>query len=347
MIKSQYKFIELQLRHPFAIAKFTRTTTPVLLLKLSLNGLDGYGEASMVPYMGESPATAQAFLEKIDWAKIKFPFDFETVIACLDDLAPGNTAVKAAIDIALNDLAGKIEGKPCWEIYGTSPSAMPVTSYTIGIDTPAVIAEKVALSEDFKVIKLKLGRDNDMEIVQTVRKLTSKPLYIDANQGWNDRIKAIDLIYWLHDQGAIFIEQPMDKTDVEGNAWLAQRSPIPIIADEAVQRFSDIDKIKGAYHGINVKLMKCGGMFEAYKMITKAKQLGMRTMIGCMSETSCATLAGASLAPLCNWSDLDGPWLTTNNPFENPLMENGRYILDNTPGLGLKGGNDIFSSVTD
>jgi len=313
-----------------------------MLLKIEHEGVVGYGEASMVPYMGESYESADSFLLMVDWDKIQFPFNFEEIIAYLDSLAPGQPAIKAAIDIALNDIQGKLLNKPCYEIYEADPAKMPVTSYTIGIDTPEVIREKLKDAEAFKVIKVKLGRDNDQEIIETIRSMTSVPLYVDANQGWADKIKAIDLIYWLHNQGVVLIEQPMDKNNLDGNAWLTERSPIPLLADEAVQRLADMDKLKGAYHGINVKLMKSCGMYEGHQMILKARSFGMKVLIGCMSETSCATLAAAALAPLCNWADLDGPWLTRNNPFTDPAFENGKYILKNLPGLGLA---DITSDL--
>jgi L-alanine-DL-glutamate epimerase-like enolase superfamily enzyme len=336
-MQASYLSYNLELKHPFAIAKFSRTSTPLLLLKLSFEGHEGFGEASMVPYMGESYASATAFLAKVDWSRFTAPFNFPEIIAYLDAIDSGNPAVKAAIDIALNDLNGKLLNKPCYEIYGADPSKMPLTSYTIGIDTPEVIREKVADAKDFKVLKIKLGRDNDRELIRTIRSVSDLPLYIDANQGWTDRRQAIETIYWLHDQGAVLIEQPMDKADREGNAWLTGRSPIPILADEAFQRLSDLDDIRGAYHGINIKLMKSGGMYEAHQMILKARALGMKILIGCMSETSCATLAGIALAPLCDWADLDGPWLTSNNPFVAPEMKDGRYVLKNLPGLGLEG----------
>lgn len=308
-----------------------------MLLKLSYEGIEGYGEASMVPYMGESFETANLFLSKVDWQKFKFPFDFASIIQYLDSLDAGHPAIKAAIDIALNDINGKLLDKSCMEIYGAAASKMPVTSYTIGIDSLEVIREKVADAKNFKVLKIKLGRDNDKELIRTIRSVSDVPLYVDANQGWTDKAKAIDLIYWLHDQGVLLIEQPMDKQDKDGNAWLTARSPIPILADEAVQRLADLDDLKGAYHGINIKLMKSTGMYEAHQMILKARSFGMKILIGCMSETSCATLAGIALAPLCDWADLDGPWLTTNNPFKDPEMLEGRYVPTTLPGLGLEG----------
>ena len=342
-MKISCKPFELDLKHPFSISKFTRTSTPLMLIKIQYEDVVGYGEASMVPYMGESYETAQAFLNQVDLSQFHHPFIFEEIITYLDSIAPGQPAIKAAIDIALNDIDGKILNKPCYEIYSADLSKMPVTSYTIGIDTLEVIREKLKDAEQFKVIKVKLGRDNDREIIETIRRMTDVPLYVDANQGWTDRIKAIDLIYWLHQQGVLLIEQPMDKNDLDGNAWLTERSPIPLLADEAVQRLADMDQLKGAYHGINVKLMKSCGMYEGHQMILKARSFGMKVLIGCMSETSCATLAAAALAPLCNWADLDGPWLTLNNPFTNPPFENGKYSLKNLPGLGLEGvTSDLF-----
>ena len=336
-MEASYISYNLELKHPFAIAKHTRTSTPLLILKLRYEHVEGYGEASMVPYMGESYATSLAFLNKVDWSRMVYPFDFQEILVYLDSLASGHPAIKAAIDIALNDINGKLQNKPCYEIYGADPLKMPRTSYTIGIDSPEVIREKVADAAGFKVLKIKLGRENDRELINTIRSMTDLPLYVDANQGWTDRKKAIETIYWLHDQGVVLIEQPMDKNDLDGNAWLTGRSPIPILADEAVQRLSDMDQLRGAYHGINIKLMKSAGMYEAHQMILKARKFGMKVLIGCMSETSCATLAAAALAPLCDWADLDGPWLTKNNPFEHPEMKDGRYVLKNLPGLGLEG----------
>lgn len=342
-MKISCKEFELELKHPFSISKFTRTSTPLILLKINYEGFTGYGEASMVPYMGESYASAHAFLAKVDLNQFIHPFNFAEIHQYLDSLEAGNPAIKAAIDIALNDLNGKILNQPCYQIFGSDLAKMPVTSYTVGIDTPEVIREKLKDAEGFKVIKVKLGRDNDKELIQTIREVTDLPLYVDANQGWSDKKQAIDLCYWLHDQGVLLIEQPMDKNNLDGNAWLTERSPIPIIADEAVQRIGDLEKLRGAYHGINIKLMKSAGMYEGHQMILKARSFGMKILIGCMSETSIATLAGIALAPLCDWADLDGPWLTKNNPFKDPEMKDGRYVLNDLSGLGLVGDeNGLF-----
>ncbi|GGH11637.1 dipeptide epimerase [Mucilaginibacter phyllosphaerae] len=330
-----YQPFQLLLKHTFTIAKFSRTSTPLMLVQLTHAGQTGYGEASMVPYMGESHQSAAAFLSKVDVRQFKYPFNFAAITHYLDSLAPGQPAIKAAIDIALHDLDGKLQGRPCWQLLGSDAAKMPVTSYTIGIDTKDVMLQKVKEAEGLKVIKVKLGRDSDKELIETIRSVSAVPLYVDANQGWTDRQQSLDLIYWLQEQGVQLIEQPMPKADTDGNAWITEHSPIPIIGDEAVQRLADVDAAKGVYHGINIKLMKSAGMYEAKQMINRARELGLKILIGCMSETSCATLAAAALAPQCDWADLDGPLLTTNNPYPMPLMADGKWVLPADAGLGL------------
>lgn len=334
-MKLTYQPYQLELKHPFTISKFTRTATPLMLLQLHYEGFTGYGEASMVPYYHENLETATTFLQKVDLSRFHHPFNMTEILAYLDDLVVGNTNIKAAVDIAFHDLIGKIEQKPCYQLFGSDPQQMPVTSFTLGIDSPEVIIRKAQEAVDFKVIKIKLGKDNDEEIIRAIRSVTNVPLYVDANQGWTDRQKALNKIYWLYEQGVELIEQPMDKNNVDGNAWLTENSPIAIVGDEAVQRLADVEKAKGVYHGINVKIMKSAGMYEGHRMILKAKELGLKVLIGCMSETSCATLAAAALAPLCDWADLDGPFLTKNNPYQNPTFADGKYVLKEAFGLGL------------
>lgn len=335
-MKLTYRPFELLLRHTFTIAKFSRTSTPIMLIKIEHEGYTGHGEASMVPYMGESVQTATDFLNKVDAGRFKYPFDFAEIIHYLDDIAPGNPAVKAGIDIALHDLEGKLKQQPCWRLLGSDPIKMPLTSFTIGIDTPEVIIQKVKENPDCKIIKVKLGRDSDRDLIKTIRSVTDLPLFVDANQGWTDLQESLDLTHWLHEQGVLLIEQPMPKTDIDSNAWLTERSPVPIIGDESVQRLPDVEKAKGVYHGINIKLMKSAGVYGAHQMILKARELGLKLMIGCMSETSCATLAAAALAPQCDWADLDGPFLTSNNPYQMPGFRDGKWVLNKEPGLGIE-----------
>ncbi len=337
-MKINYQPFELELKYPFTIAKFSRTSTPLMLLELDFEGYKGFGEASMVPYMGESVETATAFLRKIDTSFFSYPFKMEEICSYLDDLAPGQPAIKAAVDIALHDLTGKIENKPCYELFDADPLKMPCTTYTIGMDKPEVVIKKVedALAHGFKLLKVKLGRDEDRLLMNTIRSVTNLPIYVDANQGWTNKHKGLEMAHWLQEHGVLLIEQPMAKEDLDGNAWLTANSPIPIIGDEAVQRLSDVLKAKDIYHGVNIKLMKSAGMYEASKMIKTARAEGLKILIGCMSETSVATLAGAALAPLCDWVDLDGPFLTANNPFKTPEFKEGAYMLKKRPGLGVE-----------
>ncbi len=323
------------LKYPFSISGFTRTSTPLMLIELEYEGQVGYGEASMVPYHGESVATATDFLDKVNVDQFKPPFNFDVIADYLDQLAPANPNIKAAIDIALHDLQGKLEGKPCHSYFGSKPEQMPPTSITIGMDKPEVILQKVKEAEPAHILKVKLGGDEDKRLIETIRSVTNKPLFVDANQGWKDRKQALEMVCWLQEQGVLLIEQPMDKTNWDDNAWVTAHSPIPILGDESIQRLADVDKAKGVYHGINIKLMKSAGMHEAFQMIKRARELDLKILIGCMSETSCATLAAAALAPLCDWADLDGPFLTQNNPFPMPEFKEGRWVLSNSPGLGL------------
>lgn len=331
-----WKPFDLKLKYPFRISGYSRTFTPLMLVKIGYDGKTGLGEASMVPYMGESVETASNFLSKLDLTDLKPPFDYDEIQRYLDSAAPGNPAVKAAVDIALHDLEGKLHGEPCYALLGADPRNMPLTSVTIGMDSPEIIVKKVNEAEAAHVLKVKLGSADDKILVETIRSVSAKKLYVDANQGWTNKEQALDFIFWLRDQGVELIEQPMSKTDHASNAWITERSPLPIIADESVQRLADIKHIKDSYHGINVKLMKSGGMHEAHQMIKRARELKLKVLIGCMSETSVATLAAAALAPLCDWADLDGPFLTSNNPFKMPGFEEGKWVLPVSDGLGVE-----------
>jgi len=331
-----YKPFELKLRYPFSISGFSRTFTPLILIEIRHEGLSGFGEASMVPYLGENIETASVYLSQVNLSWLNYPFNYDEVMAYLDSIAPGNPAIKAAIDIALHDLHGKIENKSCYQFFGADPENMPLSSVTIGMDVPQIVLQKVKEAELAHVLKVKLGSKADKVLIETIRSVSNKPLYVDANQGWTNKEQALDLIFWLQEMGVKLIEQPMAKADIRSNAWITERSPLPVIADEAVQRLQDIEQVKDAYHGINVKLMKSAGMHEAHKMILRARELGLKVLIGCMSETSIATLAAASLAPLCDWADIDGPFLTSNNPFKMPGFKNGKWILTNRAGLGIE-----------
>ena len=327
---------ELQLRHTFTVASYSRTTTPDVQVRIEYDGFTGHGEASIPPYLGQSVESVCNFLQKVELGQFSDPFQLEEILAYIDSLSPGDSAAKAAVDIALHDLVGQLLGQPWFRLWGLNPEKAPCTTFTIGIDTPEVVrAKTLECAEKFRILKVKVGLENDKEMIETIRSVTDLPLAVDANQGWKDRAKALDEIFWLKEHGVVMVEQPMPKERLDDNAWITERSPLPIYADEAIQRLKDLPAIRGAYNGINIKLMKCTGMREAYRMASWARAEGMRVMVGCMTETSCAVTAAAHLSPLADFADLDGNLLISNDLFEGVLVSDGRLILPDRPGLGL------------
>ncbi len=335
-LKLSFVPYDLKLRHVFTIANNSRTTTPVVLTQIEYDGIKGYGEASMPPYLGESHESVLKFLTGLNLSQFTDPYLMEDILDYVDKVSPGNHAAKASVDIALHDLLGKMMGKPWFRIWGLDPALAPNTSFTIGIDTPEIIKEKVAEAAPYKVLKVKLGAGSDKEIITTIRNLTDKPLCVDANQGWKEKNYALDMANWLKDKNVMFIEQPMPKTQADDIAWLTRNSPLPVMADEAIQDANDLMAAKGIYSGVNIKLMKCGGMNAAFKMAQVAKLMGMKIMIGCMTETSCAVSAAAQLAPLAKWADLDGNLLISNDCYEGMKIVDGKITLNETPGIGIQ-----------
>ncbi len=326
----------LALRHAFGIASNTRTSTPAMLVEVEHDGVTGYGEAAMPPYLGESQETAAAFLAKVNLGQFRDPFCLEEILPSIDALAPGNTAAKAAVDIALHDWVGKKLGAPWHRIWGLDVAKAPLTSFTIGIDTPEIVREKTRDASIYRIIKVKLGRDaaTDRQLIETIREVTDTPITVDANQGWADREAALKMIEWLAERRVNFIEQPMPKAALDDTAWLRERSPLPLIADESCQRLVDVAKLQGVFDGINLKLMKCTGLREAHKMITLARALNLKVMLGCMTETSCAISAAAQLSPLVDWADLDGALLIKDDPFDGAKFTDGKIIPTNGAGIG-------------
>ena len=333
---------DLRLNHTFTIANSSRNSTPDMLTALEFDGITGYGEASMPPYLGESVETATKFFSLLDLGQFKDPFQMDDILAYVDSVMPGNCAAKAAIDIALHDLVGKIMGQPWYKIWGFDPADTPNTSFTIGIDTMEMVRQKTLEATPYKILKVKLGQKTDREMIETIRSVTNVPLCVDVNQGWTDRQMALDMIHWLKEKGVVFVEQPMPKTAIDDMAWLTEHSPLPTIADESLQRLPDVMKAKGVYSGINIKLMKCTGMREAHQMLTLAESLGMKVMIGCMTETSCAVSAAAQLSPKCEWADLDGNLLISNDPYSGVQVVGGKVILIDQPGIGINAIKKVF-----
>ena len=291
---------ELKLAHVFTVASYSRTTTPDVQVELEWEGVTGYGEASMPPYLGQSVETVTAFLNKVDLSQFTDPFKMEDILGYVDSLSEGDAAAKCAIDIALHDLVGKLLGQPWYKLWGLDPAKAP--------------------SE---------------EMIRTIRSVTDVPLAVDANQGWKDRSKALDEIFWLKEHGIVMVEQPMAKERIDDIAWLTERSPLPIFADESIQRMKDIPSLVGAYNGINIKLMKCTGMREGWRMATMARALGMKVMVGCMTETSCAVSAAAQFSPYVDFADLDGNLLIANDRFDGVKVVGGKLSLPDRPGIGV------------
>ncbi len=329
----------LELKHAFGIASNTRTSTPATLVEVEHEGIVGYGEAAMPPYLGESQATAAAFHAQAAalLAGARDPFCLEELVPAIDALAPGNGAAKAAVDLALHDWIGKKLGAPWHRIWGLDARKAPVTSYTIGLDTPEIVRQKTREAAIYKIIKVKLGRGRDIDrmMIDTIREVTDVPITVDANQGWTDRAEALAMIEWLAGRNVDFIEQPMPKGQAADTAWLKARSPLPLVADESCQRLADVTRCAEAFHGINIKLMKCTGLREAQKMIVLARALGLKVMLGCMTETSCAISAAAQLSPLVDWADLDGAVLIRNDCFDGATIVDGKITLNERPGLGV------------
>ena len=331
-----YKPYTLNLKHVFTVAVHSRTTTPAILTTIEHDGFTGYGEASMPPYLGESQESVSTFLKRVDLSNFNDPLQLEEILIYVDGLAPGNGAAKAAVDIALHDLVGKMIGLPWYKIWGFNPQNTPDTTFTIGIDTPEIIKQKIGEAAPYNLLKIKLGSDNDREIIKSVRSMTDKPLAVDANQGWTVKEQALEMIHYLNEQNCLLIEQPMPKEMIDETAWLTARSPLPIIADEALQRLCDVPRLKDVYTGINIKLMKCTGLREAYKMLILARSLEMKVMLGCMTETSCAVSAAAHLSPMVDWADLDGNLLIDNDPFDGMKIVDGKITLSDRTGIGIK-----------
>lgn len=328
---------ELKLKHVFTVSSFSRSTTPDVQVRIDYDGYTGYGEASMPPYLGQTVESVCSFLKKVDLEQFPDPFCIDDILTYIDSLSDGDSAAKAAVDIALHDLVGKIIGAPWHRMLGLNPEKTPNTTYTIGIDTDEMVKLKTReVAGQFKILKVKLGTPRDREMIRAIREVSDLPIAVDVNQGWKNKKKALDEIFWLKEQGIVMVEQPMPKEMPDANAWLTERSPLPTFADEAIQRLKDIPAVKGAYTGINIKLMKCTGMREAWKMMNYARAEGMKVMIGCMTETSCAIAAAAQLSPAVDFADLDGNLLIANDIFRGTTVVDGKITLNQLSGIGIE-----------
>jgi L-alanine-DL-glutamate epimerase-like enolase superfamily enzyme len=300
------------------------------------DGITGHGEGAPIVRYHEDAIGAQKAAESVrDLLLGTDPMQFGKIMAEVFRRVQGNWAGKAAVDIALMDWVGQKLGIPLYTYFGLDPKDAPVTTFSIGIDTPEITKQKTREAEQYPVLKVKVGLATDEPTIEAVRSVTKKPLRVDANEGWKDKEEAVRKINWLEKQGVEFIEQPLPAEMLEEMKYVRSRVHMPIIADEACQRASDIPKLKEYFDGVNVKLDKSGGMLEGFRMIQMAKSLGMKTMLGCMVSSSVTVTAAAHLSPLVDFADLDGNLLISNDPFRGVKVEAGKLVLPKKPGLGL------------
>jgi L-alanine-DL-glutamate epimerase-like enolase superfamily enzyme len=332
------KILRLNLQHTWTTTMSSSQYRETLHVGYTRDGITGHGEGAPIVRYHEDAEGARKAVESVRALLVSAnPMQFAKVMAEVFRRVPGEWAGKAAIDIALMDWVGQKLGIPLYTYFGLDPKDTPLTTFSIGIDTPEITKQKTREAADFPILKVKVGLATDEPTIEAVRSVTKKPLRVDANEGWKDKEEAVRKINWLEKMGVEFIEQPLPAEMIEETRWVRGRVHIPIIADEACQRASDIPKLKDAFDGVNVKLDKSGGMLEAYRMIQIAKALGMKTMLGCMVSSSVSVTAAAHLSPLVDYADLDGNLLISNDPFRGVLVEKGKLVLPKGAGLGLTG----------
>jgi L-alanine-DL-glutamate epimerase-like enolase superfamily enzyme len=331
------EIVRLRLRHTWTTTMSSSDYRDNLHLKFSSAGVTGLGEGAPIVRYRENAESARQAVESLrQWLSQADPRQFVKVMAEAFRRIQGQYAAKAAIDIALMDWLGQNLGLPLYRHFGLDPRDTPVTTFSIGMDKPEVVRQKVREAEPFPVLKIKVGLKTDEEMIDSVRAATKKPLRVDANEGWRDKEEAVRKINWLESQGVEFVEQPMPAEMLEETRWVRGRVHIPILADEACLHPRDIPRLVNAYDGVNIKLMKCGGVQEAFRMIQVARALGLKVMLGCMIESSIGVTAAAHLSPLADYADLDGNLLIANDPYRGVTVERGKLILPDGAGLGLR-----------
>ncbi|HUB35020.1 MAG TPA: dipeptide epimerase [Bryobacteraceae bacterium] len=330
------KIVRLYLQHTWTTTMSSSQYRDTLHVSYTRDGITGHGEGAPIVRYHEDAESARKAVESVRPLLLSAnPMQFSKLMGEVFHRVPGEWAGKASIDIALMDWVGQKLGIPLYTYFGLDPKDAPVTTFSIGIDTPEITKQKTREAADYPILKIKVGLDTDEPTIEAVRSVTKKPLRVDANEGWKNKEEAVRKINWLEKQGVQFVEQPMPAEMIEETRWVRARVHIPLIADEACQRASDIPKLKDAFDGVNVKLDKSGGVLEAYRMIQIAKSLGMKTMLGCMVSSSVSVTAAAHLSPLVDFADLDGNLLIRNDPFHGVRVEHGKLILPDKPGLGL------------
>jgi L-alanine-DL-glutamate epimerase-like enolase superfamily enzyme len=324
--------LDLRLRHTFRIARGASDVRRNLLVEAEAFGLLGRGEAAPIQRYREDRDSAAAAVDAMA-ARLGDASAFADAAARA--AVPGQRSAEAAVDIALHDLAAQRMGVPLFAMLGLDPRSAPLTSFTIGLDAPEVVVAKVKEASAYEVLKVKMGADGDRAVLEAVRDTTRQRLRVDANEGWTPGT-ALERLEWLARLGVEFVEQPLPAAQLDETRALRRRSPLPFFADESVHTAADVPRLAGAFDGVNIKLMKCGGLQEALRMIAVARAHGMQVMLGCMIESSVAITAAAHLSPLADHADLDGALLLDEDPFQGAQMKEGRLVPPDAPGLGVR-----------
>jgi L-Ala-D/L-Glu epimerase len=343
-VKLTFRHLELQLAHPWKIARAPGTTAAKVVV-VELTGADGtlgLGEAAPSARYKESARTVEAFLQKVDPRGLSFS-DIEGSMTYLDTLSSHDMSAKCALNLALLDGAGKRAKKPVYDLFGLGfREGQHVTSFTVGIDKPEIIRQKVQEAAPYPILKMKVGSPDDQANLAALREVApTKLVRVDGNEGWKTKESALQAIEWLaRDPQIQFVEQPMPAaTPTRDWIWLKQRSPLPIFADESYHLAKDIGQVAECFHGANVKLVKTGGLSAGLEALRTARTAGMKTMLGCMIETSILISAAAQLAELCDYLDLDGNVLITNDPYRGVAAQSGAISFAAAPeAFGLRVG---------
>ena len=331
------KVVRLNLRHTWTVATSTSTFRDTLHVAYTRDGVTGRGEGAPLARYKEDARSGQRAVESLrKLITSADPWHFGKLMAEIFRRLEGQWAAKAAIDIALMDWIGQKLGTPLYRYLGLDPRDAPLTTFSIGIDTPEITRQKVREAEAFPILKIKVGLASDEETLAAVRSVTNKPLRVDANEGWKTKEEAAAKINWLEKQGVELVEQPLPAHMIAETRWVRGRVHIPVIADEACLHPSDIPRLAEAFDGVNVKLDKCGGILEARRMIELARALSLKVMLGCMVSSSVSVTAAAHLSPLVDYADLDGHLLISNDPYVGVKVDKGKLLLPAGPGLGLR-----------
>lgn len=326
----------LHTRHPFIIARGGKSEYRTVVVKLrDGDGLEGWGEAAGIAYYGETPETILAALQSYATVLPETPLDLETAERGFETVLTGNPSARAALSAALHDMVGKRLGIPVWKLWGLDPAKAPKSTFTIGLDTVEKMQSKVKEAEQYPILKIKLGTDRDIKILQGLREVTKKELRVDANCGWTVK-QAVQMLPVLEEFGVTVLEQPLDPRDIDGLGTVRRQASLPIIADESCLVAADIPRLVGNVDGINIKLAKCGSLREALRMIDVARSHNLMVMVGCMIESSLAITAAAHVTPLVDIVDLDGAALLAGDPFIGATITGGQVTLPTGPGLGVR-----------